>query len=112
MDPIKVQGVANWPTPTCKREVQAFLGFANFYRHFIKDFGKIAQPLTKLTGNQSWEWGNDQQKAVDGIKKAMTSAPILRIPNNNGKFRIETDASDTAVGAVLSQYQDDKWYPI
>ena len=58
MDPVKVAGVADWPEPSNKREVQSFLGFANFYRRFIKDFSHHAQPLFNLTWNdQKWQWG-------------------------------------------------------
>lgn len=54
MDPVKIKGVAEWPEPTCKRDVQAFLGFTNFYRRFIQDYGRIAKPLTMLTGKTAW----------------------------------------------------------
>ncbi|KAJ2998828.1 hypothetical protein NUW54_g6994 [Trametes sanguinea] len=59
MDPGKVAGVTEWPVPRCKRDLQAFLGFANFYRRFIKDFAKIATPLNRLTGLAEWTWGQD-----------------------------------------------------
>lgn len=104
MDPEKVSGVLEWPIPTKVKHVQAFLGFANFYRRFIKDFAKIARPLTDLTKkDQPWVWGEAQNNVFEVLKKAFTSAPILRIPDDVNPFRLSTDASDFAVGAVLSQ---------
>ncbi|CDO77880.1 hypothetical protein BN946_scf184690.g1 [Trametes cinnabarina] len=112
MDPGKVAGVTEWPTPRCKRDLQAFLGFANFYRRFIKDFAKIATPLNRLTGLAEWTWGQDEQTAFEGIKKAITSAPVLAIPNDDDPFKVECDASKFAVGAELSQKQGGVWKPI
>ncbi|CDO77972.1 hypothetical protein BN946_scf184861.g1 [Trametes cinnabarina] len=112
MDPRKVAGVTEWPTPRCKRDLQAFLGFATFYRRFIKDFAKIATPLNRLTGLAEWTWGQDEQTAFKGIKKAITSAPVLAIPNDDDPFKVECDASKFAVGAELSQKQGGVWKPI
>lgn len=112
MDPIKVQGVTSWHVPKNKKDVQTFLGFVNFYRRFIKDFAKTAHPLHKLTGNLPWEWNDEHQSSFDQLKKAVTEAPVLRMPTDDGQFRVEADASDFATGAVLSQFQGDNWYPI
>ena len=112
MDPVKVKGVEEWPVPTCKREVQSFLGFINFYRRFIKDYGRIAKPLTILTGNTPWKWGIEQQLAFEELKSSITSAPVLAIPNDDDPFMVECDASDFAIGAVLSQKQNGKWHPV
>jgi hypothetical protein len=104
MDPAKLASVKEWPKPKKVKEVQAFLGFANFYRRFIKDFAKHAKPLTTLTKkDQPWVWEEAQEKAFEGLKEAFTSAPILRIPDDTNPFWLETDASDFATGAVLSQ---------
>lgn len=113
MDMVKVKGVLEWPTPTKVKEVQAFLGFANFYRRFIKDFSKKARPLTQLTRKDiDWEWGNEAQEAFENIKKAFITAPILVMPDPSKPMRIETDASDYAWGSVLSQLEDDGlWHP-
>ena len=113
MDKVKVKGVLEWPTPTKVKEVQAFLGFANFYRRFIKDFSKKARPLTQLTRKDiDWEWGNEAQTAFDEIKNAFISAPILVMPDPSKPMRIETDASDYAWGSVLSQLEEDGlWHP-
>lgn len=113
MDPVKVEAVRNWLTPQNKCEVQQFLGFTNFYRHFILGFAQVAKPLTELTGKEEWHWGNDQEEAFSKLKERLTSAPILAIPNDNGKFKIEVNASDYAIGGILSQEQDDrKWQPL
>ena len=112
MDPIKVRGVLEWPIPTCKRELQSFLGFVNFYRKFIHGFGDIARPLNRLTGKVDWQWGNEEQHAFEDLKSQLTTAPVLAIPTDHDPFRVETDSSGHAVGAVLSQYQNDVWRPV
>jgi hypothetical protein len=68
MDPIKVQGVLEWPTPKSKKEVQRFLGFCNFYRRFIQDYAKIAKPLSNLTGKAAWSWQQPQDDTFNGLK--------------------------------------------
>ena len=112
MDPVKVQGVATWPEPECKKDVQSFLGFCNFYRRFIRDYGRIAKPLTSLTGKVDWTWEDVQKSAFLGLKNAITTAPVLILPDENSPFRVECDASDYALGAVLSQERDGKWHPV
>ena len=115
MDPTKLAGVTEWPAPTKVKQVQAFLGFANFYRRFIKDFAKHAKPLTTLTKkDQKWTWGEEQEQAFQSLKLAFTTAPILRIPDDENPFRLETDSSDFATGAVLSQLapEDNMWHPV
>ena len=114
MDPSKVEGVKNWPTPSKVKHVQAFLGLANFYQRFIKDFSKIAHPLTVLTCKDApWQWGEEQETAFQALKTAFTTAPILQIPSNTAPFRLETDSSDFATGAVLEQLGEDKlWHPV
>ena len=115
MDPAKVAGVTEWPTPSTKKEVQSFLGFVNFYRRFIEGFSHIARPLFNLTKNDTvFRWSSDEQSAFDSLKSRVTSAPILALPDNSKPFRIEADSSDFATGAVLSQQSsdDDKWHPV
>jgi hypothetical protein len=104
MDPVKVAGVADWPEPCNKREVQSFLGFANFYHWFIKDFSHHARPLFNLTKNeQKLQWGSSEASAFRKLKELVTSAPVLTTPADDQPFRIEADSSDFATGAVLSQ---------
>ena len=115
MDPKKVAGVTEWPEPKTVKQVQAFLGFANFYRRFIKDFAKVVKPLTQLTKkDQPWVWDRDQVNAFAALKTAFTTAPILRIPDDVNPFRLSTDVSDFAIGAVLSQLDptDQLWHPV
>ena len=114
MDPVKIDGVRNWPTPRKVKEVQSFLGFINFYRRFIADFSKIARPLHDLTRKGTeWEWQEKQEKAFRELIDKVTSAPILVQPDVSRPFKLETDASDFATGAVLSQLcADEKWRPV
>ena len=113
MDPHKVKAVRDWPTPKSKRELQQFLGFINFYQHFVQGFTKIAKPLTKLMGKNEWNWTELQQIAFKGLKKEITSERVLIIPQPNKPFRMETNASDFVIVAILSQ-EDDKgiWRPV
>jgi hypothetical protein len=82
MDPIKIQGIVDWPVPNTVRDVQSFLGFCNFYRAFIPNFSTIAQPLNDLTKkNQQWHWGSDEQTAFQSLKDACSSDLVLRTPD-------------------------------
>jgi len=115
MDEEKLSGVLEWPVPTKVKQVQAFLGFVNFYRRFIENFTKMSKPLSDLTKKDStWTWGKEQQNAFEVLKKAFTMAPVLRIPNDKDPFKLSTDTSDFATGAVLSQkdMQTNLWYPV
>jgi hypothetical protein len=114
MDPVKIEGVRGWPVPRRVKELQSFLGFINFYRRFIEDFSKIARPLHDLTRKDTkWKWEDKQQEAFERLKEKVTSAPILVQPDVQRPFKLETDASDYATGAVLSQLcEDEKWRPI
>jgi len=115
MDEEKLSGVLEWPVPTKVKQVQAFLGFVNFYRRFIENFTKISKPLSDLTKKDStWTWGKEQQNAFEVLKKAFTMAPVLRIPNDKDPFKLSTDTSNFATGAVLSQkdMQTNLWYPV
>ena len=94
------------------KEVQSFLGFYNFYRRFIKDYSKITKPLNQLTGKEEWKWGAEQQTAFDTLWRVITEWPVLAIPVDDKPYRVEADSSDFALGAVLSQWQNDKWHHI
>jgi Reverse transcriptase (RNA-dependent DNA polymerase)/RNase H-like domain found in reverse transcriptase len=112
MDPAKVAAVGKWPTPKNKKEVQQFLGFANYYRRFIKGFSGIAKPLTILTGKELWRWGSEQTELFKEIKRRICSEPVLMIPVDDAPYRLEADSSDYASGAVLSQKVDNRWVPL
>jgi hypothetical protein len=104
MDPKKVFTVKDWPIPSCLKDIQAFLGFANFYRRFIQDFSLIVKPLTNLTKKDTpFHWDNDCQKAFDTLKQQFITAPILKWFDEGKEIIIETDASDFVVAAILSQ---------
>lgn len=112
MDPVKVAGVAKWLVPTKKKEVQSFLGFVNFYQRFIKNFARIAKPLHELTGKKEWKWGVEQEQLFRALQTALTTAPLLQMPDNDSKFLVKADSSDYATGVVLSQEHDGKWHPV
>jgi len=87
-------------SPKKVRDVQSFIGLAGYYRKFIKDFSKIAKPLTILTKKETrFEWTTEQQKAFDILKEKLTTAPVLHYPDFTRQFIIATDASDYAIGA-------------
>jgi len=115
MDLVKVAGVREWPTPENKTDVQAFLGFVNFYWRFIWDFSAKARPLFDLMrSEQVWTWSGREQAAFKDLKTAVTTAPVLVSPQESDPFRIEADSSDFATGTVLSQQSttDGKWHPV
>ena len=115
MDPVKVTGVREWPTPENKTDVQAFLGFMNFYRRFIQDFSAKAQPLFDLTcSEQVWTWSGKKQVAFENLKTMVTTILVLVSLQELDLFWIETDSSDFATRAVLSQQltTDGKWHPV
>jgi len=104
MDPVKVAGVRDWPIPENRTDVQAFIGFVNFYRCFIQDFSTIARPLFDLTrSDNTWSWDAKEQEAFECLKMAVTTALVLASSQDSEPFRIEADSSDFASGAVLSQ---------
>lgn len=108
MDPAKIDTITNWPSLINVKDVQSFLGFANFYRHFIYGYSKLATPLTCLTRKDvPFVWSPKCQTAFEGLKKAFTSDIILRHYNPDRKIVVETDASDYVSGGVLSQYNEE-----
>lgn len=115
MDEKKVQAVLSWPVPQTLKQLQRFLGFANFYRRFIRNYSTVAAPLTAMTKrhNNRLSWSPESTKAFDELRTRFTSAPILRHPDPTLQFILEVDASNTGVGAVLSQRQGmpGKMYP-
>jgi len=114
MDPVKIEGVSQWPEPQNVKEVQSFIGFVNFYRRFIQDFSDIARPLHNLTRKETpWTWASEQKAAFKILKDKVTSSPILIFPDESKPYKVEADSSDYATGAVLSQEgEDGKWHPV
>ena len=112
-DPGKVEQVRTWPVPESSTEVKSFLGLASYYRRFIPAFSTVAQPLYKLTeAKTEFVWTGQCQQAFDGLKGLLTSARVLAYPTREGRFVLDTDASDHGIGAVLSQLQDGVERPI
>lgn len=117
VDPEKVEAVTDWAAPTTVKGVQSFLGFCNFYRRFIKDYSRIARPLTNLTRKGVHFIFSDRcQKAFQKLKDRLVSAPILTHYQRDSPTRLETDASDGVVAAILSQLRttsgQDVWHPV
>jgi hypothetical protein len=115
MDQVKIAGVADWPTPSNKKEVQSFVGFVNFYRHFIPGFSHHVRALFDLTMKDvRFIWGLPQEDSFMKLKELVTLAPVLVLPNDDLPSRLETDGSGIATGVVLSQQNvDDKvWHPV
>lgn len=103
-DPEKVEAVKNWPTPKNSKDIESFLGLASYYRKFIKNFAKIAQPIRRLTQNDvNFDWNNNCENSFETLKNLLTHPPILAFPDfsPSNKFILQTDASDFAIGAVL-----------
>jgi len=110
----KVEEITAWLLPQKVVDVQSVMGFGNFYHRFIKGFSKIAKPLTDLTKKGiTWNWTNACQVAFDELKRAFTTGPILTHFDETRPTQLETDASDFALGAVLSQLcEDERWHPV
>ena len=107
MDSRKLDVIKNWPTPQNRKDIQRFLGLTGYYRKFIQDFANLLRPISELVKkNQTWVWAEQQQHAFDKIKKALTSSPILQLPDYSKQFRVTTDASAYCIGGVLSQITD------
>jgi hypothetical protein len=113
MDPTKLEGIKNWPTPTTVKQVRSFLGFGNFYRKFIGHYSEIARPLNDLTKkNLTWNWTNACQEAFENLKKEFLKTPVLLMPDSTKPFLVESDASKWATGAVLRQKDmNGEWHP-
>ena len=108
MDPSKLSAILKWPNLTNVKQVRAFLGLGNFYRRFIKDYAIIARPLTDLTCKDTpFTFGDRERGAFNALKAAFMKAPVLQYPDQDREFRLETDASEFAVGGVLSVKGDD-----
>ena len=108
-DPEKISAVKEWPIPVNVTEVQSFLGLCSYYRRFIPKFADIAKPLHRLTEKgQKFVWNSECEQAFGTLKKYLTEAPILAYPDFSKPFILDTDASDTSIGAVLSQVHDGK----
>ena len=114
MEKEKVDGVLSWPEPKNVKDVRKFLGLANYYRRFIKDFTQVARSINMLMRKDvKWQWGVEQQKAFDELKRVFTMKPVLAAPDLDKEFRVEADVSNYTTGGVLSIKCSDKmWRPV
>ena len=113
MDKEKVQTIRNWPTPRQVKDVQSFLGFANFYRRFIPNYSRIITPMTRLTRKMTpWSWGKECAQVFATLKELFTMAPILTCWDPDAPMIVETDVSDYTIVAVLSTHVGTEVQPI
>ena len=103
MDPEKVKAILEWPIPQNITEVKSFHGLVNFYKRFIRNFSGISAPLTDCTRGNKFNWTKATTVSFEQLKKRVTEAPILTLPNFDKLFTVECDASRVAIGGVLSQ---------
>ncbi|KAF4556639.1 Transposon Tf2-5 polyprotein-like protein 2 [Elsinoe fawcettii] len=103
-DPKKIESVNDWPEPTTVKEVQALLGFFNYYRKFVEGFSKVAAPISNLTKKlTSFVFDDKCRQAFKELKRRLTTAPVLALFDPDRQALLETDASDFAIGACLAQ---------
>jgi len=114
MEKEKVDGVLSWPEPRNVKDVRKFLGLANYYRRFIKNFAQVARPMNVLTRkDMKWRWEGEEQATFDKLKRAFMTRPVLAAPDLDKEFRVEADTSNYATGGVLSmRCSDDLWRPV
>ena len=114
MEEDKVKGVLDQLTLKGVKDVQKFLGLANYYCQFIKDFASMARPLHDIVKkNQEWEWTKRQKGAFKELKENFTKEPVLAVPDLDKKMRMEVDMSNYTIGGVLSiECEDGKWKPV
>ena len=115
-DPEKIKVLKDWPIPKCLKDVRKFLGFAGYYRRFVKGFAAVVRPLNDLlVGNSTkkptkkrtpFKWEAPQQKAFETVIEKLSNPPILAYANYKLSFKLHTDASCSGLGAVLYQHQD------
>ena len=115
MDPKKTKVVHDWPVPKNVKDIQSFLGFANFYRRFIANYSEIVVPMNCLTRKDTpFKWGSKCQKAFKDLKQAFTMAPVLTHFDPANPIVIETDGSNYAIAAILLQItpSDNDLHPV
>jgi len=114
MEEEKVKGVLDWLTRKCVKDVQKFLGLANYYCRFIKSFASIARPLHDMVKkDKRWDWTEKQEEAFRELKERFTKKLVLAALDLDKKMRVEVDALDYAIGGVLSmECEDGLWKPV
>ena len=105
VDPEKVEAVMSWERPKSVFEIRSFLGFVGYYRRFIEDLSRLAAPMTRLTQKEvKFEWNDLCEKAFQKLKRRLTSAPILIVPERGKRYIVFCDVSKNGLGCVLMQY--------
>lgn len=105
----KIKAIAQFPVPKNSTDVRSFVGLVNFYRTHVKKLAEIQRPLNRLMGAKAtWEWTAEHQRSFEMMKQALTTAPVLGLPDYSLPFWLTTDASNYGVGAILSQVQNDE----
>jgi hypothetical protein len=113
MQTSKIESIVKWPRPRDVHQLRSFLGLCSYYRRFIVGFADTAAPLHALSGkNVTFRWGPEEEAAFVQLKSKLTSAPVLGMPENDGQYLLDTDASDVGLGAILSQIQGGEERPI
>lgn len=113
VDPEKVSAVRNWEPPTRVKQLQAFLGFAIFYRQFIEGFNRVAKPLHRLTAALIWEWTSEHDAAFEELKRLPSTAPVLTHFQEDRATKLETDSSDGVVSGTIPQAnQQGDYHPV
>ncbi|GJU97129.1 ty3-gypsy retrotransposon protein [Tanacetum coccineum] len=102
-DPEKLKAIQEWPKPNSITGLRGFLGLTGYYRRFVKGYAHIATPLTDMLQHQQIQWNHEAEKAFENLKTAMTTLPVLALPDFTLIFDVTTDASGMGIGAVLSQ---------
>jgi hypothetical protein len=103
-DPAKTADMMKWHVPTNTIGLGGFLGLTGYYRKFVKYYGLIAKPLTQLLRKNQFQWNDEDQHAFEVLKQAMTTTPVLALPDFTQPFIVETDACDQGIGAILLQH--------
>ena len=107
-DPEKVRAIAEMPAPTTVKQIRSFVGMVNYYAKTIPGYARVSEPLVKLTRkNQPFVWGPDQQQAFDNLKQLLMSNEVMAYPCTDRPYKLYTDASDTCVGGILVQDDND-----
>ena len=107
-DPEAVEAVLTWKAPRTDKQLMSFLGFANYYREFIKGYADKVYPMQKLMRNKGkkFEWNDEAQVAFENIKRELCEAPVLGMPTEKGMYVLDTDASVVAISGILHQEQE------